>query len=216
MQVVSDFLLFAVLTLASVACAAHAGRVEFAFVGGARLCVDEAQKVEGNLSSDFGAAGKLTAISLAVDATRVDLAPDVTFNEAYYRDLAEFIESHPANVSLDSATGIYSLDVRMRPPAEVNSMRLIDRLIPGDGSMAILVSKAVRESRDNAQLGEARLAEILIAMCWSASGESRRCERRFPFHGFRASYSLPPDGSIAAAKDTAIRQRLSGLAGPCP
>jgi hypothetical protein len=142
------------------------------------------------------------------------MTPDKLLNDAYFHDLAAFMRAHPESVSSDASGALLKVDVVMRPPAEVDSMRLLDRLAPGDGSMSLIVSKSLRDL-DDAASSYARLGDIFLATCWSDRGGESRCQRQFPILGFRAVYPLPGDWGGVIEKDREIRSRLATLVKPC-
>jgi len=187
----------------------------YEFLTGETICVDADRVVEQRITGVFGGGQKVASLSVQPDAVVLTMEPDKLFNEAYYRDLATFIETYPDSVSLDPSGAFYKLDISMRPPAEVDSLRLRDRLMPGDGSMSIVVSRSIRSLPDEAPIGDAKLAEIVLVMCWSNEHGNPRCERRFPFLGFRVSYPLPGGWEMIAERDREIRSHLEKLAKSC-
>lgn len=188
---------------------------KYEFLTGETICVDADRVVEQKITAVFGGGQKVASLSVRPAAIVLTMEPDKLLNEAYYRDLATFIETHPDSVSLDSSGAFYELDVAMRPPAEVDSMRLRDRLIPGDGSMSFVVSKSIRDLPEDSPNGDDRLAAIFLAMCWSNEHGNPHCERRFPFLGFRVSYASGPDWVTASGRDQKVRSELAKVVRSC-
>lgn len=139
--------------------------------------------------------------------------PDVLLNNDYYRDIATFIELHPESVSPEGNGDLLKVDVLMRPGAEVNSMRLIDSLLPGDGTMWFIVSNSLHNLEP--EVPDGQLARIFLAVCWAENSQETICKRQFPMHGFRADYFLRDDGEGVIETDKEIRSRLEAWVEPC-
>lgn len=188
----------------------------YEFLGGETICIDADRVVERKVTAIFGGGQKVVSLSVRPNAIVLRMEADRLLNLSYYLDLATFIETHPDSVRRDSSEAFYELDVAFRPPAEVDSMRLRDRLMPGDGSMSILVSKSIRNLRDDSRGGDDLLADIFLAMCWSNGPRSRRCERIFPFLGFRVSYPMLVTREIILGGDQELRSHLEKVVRRCP
>ena len=210
--------LHAVISFASavLACAPSlAADEKYEFLTGETLCVDSDRIVEQKNTVVFGGGKKLASLSVRLDETVLKMEPDKLLNREYFLDLATFIENNPNSVSADASGAFYRLDVVMRPPAEVDSMRLRDRLAAGDGSMSIVASKSIQDLRGASLQSDDHLADIFLATCWSDERGKPRCERRFPFLGFRVSYSVPPEWETVAAKDQEVRSHLAKVVNTC-
>lgn len=186
---------------------------KYEFLTGETICVDKDRVVDQKVTAVFGGGHKLTSLSVRLDSTSIEMTPDKLLNDAYFGDLAAFIETHPESVSVEADGTLLKLDVVMRPPAEVDSMRLLDRLAPGDGSMSLIVSASVRDLQVDPT--DQQLADIFLAKCWSDRNGGSRCQRQFPMLGFRAEYSLPGTWKGVIEKDQAIRSRLATVVKPC-
>ena len=218
-------LLLVVLTLALPSCvhpsgaeeeaATAAPREKYEFVGGETLCTDPERVLKEFLSLLPGRGNRLTSLRLRVGTTEIWLAPDRWLDEQYFVDLADFIESHPDDVKTIARGSLYEVDVIFRPAAEVGSTRLRDLLAPGNGSRSIVVAKPVRELRETSRASDARLADIFLAMCGSDPAAEPRCERAFPFMGFRARYELPSRWEDDVPQDQELRAELAEVVSPC-
>ena len=200
------------LLLASIALTltpSFAAGERYEFLTGETICMDKDRVVDEKVTAAFGGGHKLTSISVRLDATMTELTPDKLLNDNYFRGLAAFIDEHPDNVSPLASGTLVGVDVVMRPPAEVDSMRLLDRLAPGDGSTSLVVSKSLRDLSE-AGASRAQLGDIFLATC-----RESRCQRQFPILGFRAVYSLTGDWDGVISKDQGIRSRLATLVKPC-
>lgn len=186
---------------------------KYEFLTGETICVDKDRVVDQKVTAVFGGGHKLTSVSVRLDSTSIEMTPDKLLNDAYFRDLAAFIETHSESLSVEANGTLLKLDVVMRPPAEVDSMRLLDRLAPGDRSMSLIVSESVRDLQ--VDLTDQKLADIFLAKCWSDRSGGSRCQRQFPILGFRAEYSLPGTWEGVIEKDQAIRSRLATVVKPC-
>jgi hypothetical protein len=207
----------AVLLLVSIALACEPSFAEgkkYEFLTGESICVEKDRVVDQKVTAVFGGGHKLTSLSVRLDSTAIEMTPDKLLNDDYFHDLAAFMEAHPESVSSDASGALLKVDVLMRPPAEVDSMRLLDRLAPGDGSMSLVVSKSLRDLDQVSSLHD-RLGDIFLATCWSDRGAASRCQRQFPILGFRAVYPLPGDWDGVIEEDREIRSRLATLVKPC-
>lgn len=205
--------LMALIVSIAVACVPSlAAGEKYEFLTGETICIDKDRVADQKVTAIFGGGDKLTSVSVRLNSTPIEMTPDKLLNEAYFRDLAAFIETHPESVSVEANGTLLKVDVVMRPPAEVDSMRLLDRLAPGDGSMSLIVSESVRDLQ--VDLTE-RLADIFLAKCWSDRSGGSRCRRQFPILGFRAEYSLPGTWEGVVEKDQAIRSSLATVVKSC-
>ena len=207
-------ILIPLLVSISLACAPSlAAGEKYEFLTGETVCVDKDLVVDQKVTAIFGGGHKLTSVSIRLDSTLIEMTPDKLLNDAYFRDLAAFIDKHPESVSSEANGTLLKVDVVMRPPAEVDSMRLLDRLAPGDGTMSLIVSESVRDLQVNPT--DQQLADIFLARCWSDPSRGSRCQRQLPILGFRAGYPLPGTWEGVIEKDQAIRSRLATAVKSC-
>lgn len=204
----------AVIVFVALACTPSCADCErYEFLGGATICGDKDRVVRQYLSGVFGGGDKLESIFVRLDSTEIQLTPDVLLNDDHYRDIATFMETHPESVGSDANGDFLKVDVSFRPSAEVDSMRLIDSLLPGDGAMWFIVSESLHDLEPDPPDG--RLAEIFLALCWADTPKGPLCERRFPISGFRAEYLLPDHWEGVFERDREIRSRLEAWVKPC-
>lgn len=161
------------------------------------ICVDEQNIVSRSVFKKwFGT--RLTSMDVRLSSNNtqkgllnlpetVRVSSDPLFNDSYFEDLKAFMGSHPMSVTYDSGMGVYKVDVAFKPAAEVDSMRLVDLLLPGDGRQWFYVgAQFLRED------GLTDLSNQFLAMCWSRDGKGKGvfCERRIPYAGVRIGYTI--------------------------
>lgn len=203
-------ILVLICCLTALACASFASGEKYEFLGGETICVDKAYVVAQKITAISGGSGKLTSISVLSDRTVIELTPDKLRNDAYFRDLATFIQMHPGSASSEIAVGLRKIDVIMRPAGEVDSQRLLDRLAPGDGSMWLVVSDSIEVGPEHG-----RLAEIFQATCRRGPSGASRCRRHFPILGLRADYPLPVEWEGVIERDRELRSLMARFVRPC-
>ena len=202
------------ILLTLIVVASQAAAKKFEFLTGEVICLDESRVVGGEVTSAFGGRHKLESLSIRLNSTDIKMTPDKLFNDDYYRDLSTFMKLHPESVGSERDGILLKVDVAWRPAAEVSSSRLIDLLIPGDGSTSLVVSKSIR---DLAEPGSTHnpLRDIFLAICWRRGADGSQCQGRFPLLGFRAGYPLPNDWSGVIERDKQLRSELAALVKRC-
>ena len=185
----------------------------YEFSTGESICLDKRLVIKEVVSASFGSDNKLVSIAVRLDSTVIELTPDKLMDKAYFRDLAAFVEAYPESVSLESSADLLIVDAMTRPSTEIDSMRLLDLLVPGDGTMSYVVSNSLRELV--LRPTDEQLAEIFLAICWHDRSGELLCKRQFPIYGFRAGYFLGGDWEEAIEKDPQIRSHLKSQLKRC-
>jgi len=195
----------------TLACAySSAAGEKYEFLGGETICIDREYVVDQTITAIYGGGGKLASVSVRSGSTVIEMRPDKLLDDAFFQDLATFVQMHPDNVSDEAGGALRKIDVVIRPPAEVESKRLLDRLAPGDGSTWLVVSKSLDVAPEYG-----RLAEIFLARCQRDRVGGSLCRRQFPVFGFRAEYSLSTEWEGAIEKDREVRSNMLTFVRPC-
>jgi len=187
------------------------------------VCVDE-QKIVSRSEFKEWFSARLTSVDVSLFSNKsqegsltlpetVRVSSDPLFNVSYFEDLKAFMSSQPKSVTYDSGIGMYKVDVAFRPAAEVDSMRLIDLLLPGDGRQWFYVG--VELLQENKPID---LSNLFLAMCWDQADKDKGvfCERRIPYEGVRVGYAVDPQLQQSWKEiDREVRGKLSTTVTDC-
>jgi hypothetical protein len=195
----------------------------YEFVGGGRICVDADDVVRAQPHHEPLARGRLVGLEVQANVTTftVQKAADYPKHD-YYADLVDFIDGYPDSARLDPTGTFYQVDVSYLPVAEVDSSRLRDVVIPGDGTNVWIVSASIREFVNDRPRDNDSYSGIFHALC--GLYDSRRepdgnpfCLRQFPFSVFTVRY-VPDnrDWLAAIARDAEVRAEFEAAVDVCP